>query len=259
MTGLGIALEVLLGTIRDVLPIATILLVFQFVILRRALPNPRGIAIGFAYVLLGLSLFLIGLEEALFPIGRLMASQLTHPEIVGVAASTDWRDFGWIYAFAFAMGFSTTIAEPALIAVAIKASELSAGSVRTWGLRIAVAIGVAVGLTLGVFRIIIGAPIHWFIICGYIVVTIQTMFAPRSIVPLAYDSGGVTTSTVTVPIVAALPACFRSWRSWPMRRLPSTATRIAHPRQRGTWVSMHQLVAKKEKKHEIQTRHCLSQ
>ena len=204
MTGLGIALEVLLGTIRDVLPIATILLVFQFVILRRALPNPRAIAVGFAYVLIGLSLFLIGLEEALFPIGRLMASQLTHPEIVGVAASTDWRDFGWIYAFAFAMGFSTTIAEPALIAVAIKASELSAGSVSTWGLRIAVAIGVAVGLTLGVLRIIIGAPIHWFIICGYIVVTIQTMFAPRSIVPLAYDSGGVTTSTVTVPIVAAL-------------------------------------------------------
>ncbi len=204
MDSFGEAVQVLLGTIRDVLPIATILLVFQFVILRRALPNPRAIAIGFGYVLIGLSLFLIGLEQALFPIGRLMASQLTSPEILGTSAVVDWRDFGWIYAFAFAIGFSTTIAEPALIAVAIKASELSAGSVSTWGLRIAVAIGVAVGLTLGVFRIIIGAPIHWFIICGYFVVTIQTMFAPRNIIPLAYDSGGVTTSTVTVPIVAAL-------------------------------------------------------
>ena len=200
-------LTVFLETVRDVLPIATILIVFQFVVLRRPVPNPRAIAIGFGYVLIGLTLFLLGLEQALFPVGRLMAAQLTSPEVLGTVDASlqvDWRDFGWVYAFAFAIGFSTTIAEPALIAVAIKANELSAGSVSTWGLRIAVAIGVAVGITLGVFRIIIGAPIHWFIISGYFVVVIQTMFAPRSIVPLAYDSGGVTTSTVTVPIVAAL-------------------------------------------------------
>jgi len=200
-------LEVFLETIRDVFPIATILVVFQFVILRRRPPNPRAIAIGFGYVLVGLTLFLLGLEHALFPVGRLMAEQLTHPELLGTAEAAlaaDWHDYGWVYAFAFSIGFSTTIAEPALIAVAIKASELSAGSVSAWGLRIAVAIGVAIGITLGVFRIVIGAPIHWFIVVGYVVVVIQTMFAPRSIVPIAYDSGGVTTSTVTVPIVTAL-------------------------------------------------------
>ena len=204
MDSFGEAIQVLLGTIRDVLPIATILLVFQFVILRRALPNPRAIAIGFGYVLIGLSLFLIGLEQALFPIGRLMASQLTSPEILGTSSVVDWRDFGWIYAFAFAIGFSTTIAEPSLIAVAIKANDVSGGAIGVWGLRIAVAIGVAVGISLGCYRIVVGDPIHWYIIAGYVVVVIQTSFAPKLIIPLAYDSGGVTTSTVTVPLVAAL-------------------------------------------------------
>ena len=197
---------VFIETGRDVLPIATILVFFQFAILRRPLPNPRRLVTGFICVLLGLDLFLIGLEQALFPVGRLMAQQFTDPAFVGAVAgeSVDWQKYGWVYAFAFAIGFSTTIAEPALIAVAIKAGELSNGAIKSWGLRIAVALGVATGIALGVFRIVTGIPIHYFIITGYVVVVIQTFFAPRMIVPLAYDSGGVTTSTVTVPLVAAL-------------------------------------------------------
>jgi len=115
-----------------------------------------------------------------------------------------WVDFAWVYVFGFAIGFSTTIAEPSLLAVAIKANQVSGGAIGIWGLRIAVALGVAVGIALGTFRIVTGLPIHYFIIVGYIVVVIQTMYAPRMIIPLAYDSGGVTTSTVTVPLVTAL-------------------------------------------------------
>lgn len=202
----------LLATARDVLPIAAILIGFQVLVIREPLPNARAIVIGFAYVLVGLSLFLLGLETALFPLGRVMAEQLTDPAfITGAAAGAQdapaalhWSDYGWVYAFAFAIGFSTTIAEPSLIAVAIKANEVSGGTIGVWGLRLAVALGVAVGITLGSFRIITGTPIHYFIISGYVIVVIQTFFAPRLIVPLAYDSGGVTTSTVTVPLVAAL-------------------------------------------------------
>jgi hypothetical protein len=201
----------LLATFRDVLPILTILLGFQFLVIRQRLPNARAIAIGFAYVLVGLSLFLLGLEQALFPLGRVMAAQLTDPAFIAAGREADiaasalsWRDYTWVYVFAFAIGFSTTIAEPSLIAVAIKANDVSGGTIGVWGLRLAVALGVAVGITLGTYRIIVGTPIHYFIITGYVVVVIQTFFAPRMIVPLAYDSGGVTTSTVTVPLVAAL-------------------------------------------------------
>jgi hypothetical protein len=102
------------------------------------------------------------------------------------------------------MGFSTTIAEPALLAVAMKANEVSGGAVGVTGLRISVALGVAVGIALGCYRIVVGDPIHWYIIGGYILVVLQTTMAPRMIIPLAYDSGGVSTSTVTVPLVAAL-------------------------------------------------------
>ena len=141
-----------------------------------------------------------------------MAAQLTDPAFIadGQAAAAsvlegvDWLDYGWIYLFAFAIGFSTTIAEPSLIAVAIKANEVSGGTVSAWGLRIAVALGVAGGITLGCYRIVVGDPIHWYIMAGYVVVMLQTAYAPRLIIPLAYDSGGVTTSTVTVPLVAAL-------------------------------------------------------
>lgn len=199
----------LLDTVSDVLPIAAIVMVFQYVIIRRQIANPARVLAGFIYVVVGLALFLVGLEKALFPLGRLMAAQLTHPDFIyegsgGVVDAIHWADYIWVYLFAFAIGFSTTIAEPALLAVAIKANQVSAGAIGIWGLRIAVALGVAVGISLGTFRIVTGLPIHYFIIVGYIVVVIQTFYAPRMIIPLAYDSGGVTTSTVTVPLVAAL-------------------------------------------------------
>jgi hypothetical protein len=204
--------ETIFNTLYDVLPIAVIIFGFQFLVIRKPIPNLKRVLIGFVYVLIGLSLFLMGLEKALFPLGKLMADQLTNPEFIyhGVESAVQhlrdihWSDYYWVYLFAFAIGFSTTIAEPSLIAVAIKANEVSGGAIGVWGLRIAVAIGVAVGISLGSFRIVSGLPIHYFIIVGYIVVVIQTFFAPRMIVPLAYDSGGVTTSTVTVPLVAAL-------------------------------------------------------
>jgi hypothetical protein len=196
-------------TVRDVLPIALILFGFQVLVLRRPIHNLRAVLVGFGLVLLGLALFLRGLEQALFPLGRMMAEQLTASEFIydGAAqlpAHLHWTDYAWVYAFAAAIGFATTIAEPSLIAVAIKANQVSAGTITVWGLRIAVAVGVAIGIALGAFRIVTGTPLHWYIIAGYVVVVLQTLAAPRAIVPLAYDSGGVTTSTVTVPLVTAL-------------------------------------------------------
>lgn len=208
---LGAVFEVTVGTVRDVLPIAAIIFGFQFLVLRRKPANLREILFGFAWVLIGLSLFLLGLEWALFPMGREMAGQLTAPEFIRstldageTMAQLDWSNYYWVYVFAFLIGFSTTIAEPSLIAVAIKANNVSGGAIGIWGLRISVALGVAVGISLGCYRIVVGDPIHWYIIAGYILVVIQTSMAPRMIIPLAYDSGGVTTSTVTVPLVAAL-------------------------------------------------------
>jgi hypothetical protein len=165
--------------------------------------------LGFTYVLVGLALFLKGLDTALFPLGKLMAQQLTDPAFLfngveQVLTTVRWYDYYWVYLFAFMIGFSTAVAEPSLLAVAMKAEEISAGAINKWGLRIAVAIGSATGIALGTFRIISGYPLEYFIIACYIVVVIQTWFAPRVIIPLAYDSGGVTTSTVTVPLVAAL-------------------------------------------------------
>jgi hypothetical protein len=141
-----------------------------------------------------------------------MAGQLTHPAFVGGAADAGagtavavaWQDYGWVYLFGAMIGFATTVAEPALIAVSMKAHHVSGGTVNAWGLRIAVAVGVAIGIGMGTFRIVTGTPLPYYIITGYVLVTIQTMFAPRSIIALAYDTGGVTTSTVTVPLVAAL-------------------------------------------------------
>jgi hypothetical protein len=198
-----------LSLIRDVLPIAAILLGFQVLILRRPIHNPVQVFIGLIFVLLGLALFLEGLELALFPLGRLMAEQLTAPAFIvgeGAEAIIDfaWSDYFWVYIFAAAIGFATTVAEPALIAVSIKANQVSGGTITVNGLRFAVAIGVAAGVALGTFRIVTGTPLHWYIITGYVIVIFQTMAAPRAIIPLAYDSGGVTTSTVTVPLVAAL-------------------------------------------------------
>jgi len=191
------------------LPIIAILIGFQVLVLRRPIPNLGRVTFGIVLVVVGLACFIAGLQAALFPIGKLMAAQLTDPAFVGSAASSEgippgWAAYYWVYLFAFAIGFATTIAEPSLIAVAIKAQQVSAGTIGAGGLRIAVAIGVAIGLTIGVFRIVTGTPLHLYIIAGYCVVLTQTAFAPRSIIALAYDSGGVTTSTVTVPLVAAL-------------------------------------------------------
>jgi hypothetical protein len=201
--------QTLLVLLRDVLPIMAILIGFQLLVLRRPIINPARTTLGLVFVVLGLAFFLEGLEMALFPIGRLMATQLTAPQFIfgassAVPAAVAWTDYAWVYVFAAALGFATTIAEPALIAVAIKANQVSGHTISVNGLRVAVAIGVAVGVALGVFRIVTGTPLHWYIISGYVVVIVQTFFAPRRIVPLAYDSGGVTTSTVTVPLVAAL-------------------------------------------------------
>ena len=199
------------STVTDVLPIAAIIFGFQFAVLRRRPANLASILSGFAWVLVGLSLFLLGLKWCLFPLGRLMAEQLTSPTFVATALQANetmadlvWSDYYWVYIFAFMIGFSTTIAEPSLIAVAIKANEVSGGAIGVWGLRISVALGVAIGISLGCYRIVVGDPIHWYIIAGYIIVVLQTTRAPKMIIPLAYDSGGVTTSTVTVPLVAAL-------------------------------------------------------
>ncbi len=201
-------LNLLYSTLLDVLPIAAIIFGFQFLVIRKRVHNLRKVLIGMAYVLIGITLFLLGLEQALFPLGRSMAEQLTAPEFLDSmrisAGGLQWVDYYWVYLFAFCLGIGTTIAEPALMAVAIKANEVSGGAIGVQGLRIAVAIGVAIGLALGTFRIVSGVPLHYFIIAAYVVVVVQTYFAPRIIVPLAYDSGGVTTSTVTVPLVAAL-------------------------------------------------------
>lgn len=195
------------ATLFDVVPIAAILMFFQVAVLRKVPPNPKRIAVGFLYVLIGLTLFLVGLEMALFPVGETMARQLTDPAFLGgdaLLGKVNWQDYLWVYAFAAAIGFATTAAEPSLIAVALKAEQISGGSIRAFGLRMAVAIGVAVGVSLGAYRIVSGTPLHWYIIAGYVVVIVQTIWASKFIVALAYDSGGVTTSTVTVPVVTAL-------------------------------------------------------
>jgi hypothetical protein len=181
---------------------------FQLLVLRQPIPRLGRVLGGFGFVLLGLGFFLEGLQLALFPLGKLMAAQLTDPgfitSLVHCEQDLNWWDYRWVYLFALMIGFSTTIAEPSLLAVAIKANQVSGDTIGVMGLRVAVALGVAVGIALGTYRIVSGTPLHWYIIAGYMVVVIQTFFAPRQIIALAYDSGGVTTSTVTVPLVAAL-------------------------------------------------------
>jgi hypothetical protein len=203
------ALMFVFDTAMDVAPIVFFLFLFQLFVMRERIRNVQQVLVGFVFVTVGLGLFLVGLEESLFPLGRLMARQLTDPaflqQVSGhIAGTLVWQDFYWVYLFAAAIGFSTTLAEPALMAVSIKANEVSAGAVGVWGLRVAVALGVGFGVALGCFRIITGLPLQYFIAAGYLVVIVQTTMAPKMIVPLAYDSGGVTTSTVTVPLITAL-------------------------------------------------------
>ncbi len=202
-------LATLLATLWDVFPIAGILFGFQALVLRRRIHNLGRVLTGFVCVVLGLTFFLAGLEKALFPLGSLMAAQLTDPTfltgVAGASAETlRWHDYYWVYLFALAIGFATAIAEPALIAVSMKASQVSGGVVTTWGLRMAVGLGAGIGIAVGALRIVTGVPLGYVVMAAYALVILQTFGAPRAIVPLAYDSGGVTTSTVTVPIVAAL-------------------------------------------------------
>ncbi len=183
----------LIGVIKDVAPILAVIFFFQYAIIKKSVPHLPKIITGIVMVILGLYAFIVGLEMGLFPIGESIAFSLT-----------SMNNNGLIYLFAFLIGFSTTMAEPALLAIAIKAQEISEDKIKQNVLRIVVALGVAIGISLGAYRLVSGDQIHYYIIVGYSIVILFTYFAPNYIIPIAYDSGGVTTSTVTVPLVAAL-------------------------------------------------------
>ncbi|WP_018864414.1 DUF1538 domain-containing protein [Thioalkalivibrio sp. ARh3] len=183
----------LLLMLRDVAPIIAVIVVFQYFVLRKRIPYLPRVIFGFVLVVLGLYAFVVGLKMGLFPIGESMAEQLIANEL-----------FLWVYLFAFSIGFATTMAEPALIAIGQKAEEAARGSLRGNVIRILVALGVAIGITIGVHRILAGDSIHQYIMAGYLLVIVLTILAPKQIVALAFDLGGVTTSEVTVPLVTAL-------------------------------------------------------
>ena len=196
-----------LSTVGDVAPIVVLIAAFQIFFIKKSIPNLKKVVLGVVFVIIGLTFFLVGLEKALFPVGELMAKQLSDPAFVSASYSgalTDWQAYYWVYIFAALIGFSTTVAEPALYAVAVKANQASGGTIGTFTLRIVVALGVAFALVVGTYRIVVGDSLATYIMVGYIIVIIQTLFVKKDLVALAYDSGGVTTSTVTVPIVAAL-------------------------------------------------------
>ena len=194
----------MLGSVRDLLPIVLVILFFQFFVLQQPLPNVGQILLGVLFVVLGLTFFIHGLEQGLFPIGESMATAFARK-----------GSLFWLISFAFCLGFGTTVAEPALIAVAEEAADVAANGEMIAateaareqyanGLRYTVALSVGLALVVGVIRILKGWPVQWFIIGGYVIVVIMTMFAPKEIIGIAYDSGGVTTSTITVPLVTAL-------------------------------------------------------
>lgn len=196
-----------LTTMRDVAPIVVLIAVFQIFIIKKSIPHLKNVVFGVVLVVFGLTFFLMGLEQALFPLGELMAQQLSDPAFLAKNYSgslTDWKAYYWVYIFAALIGFSTTIAEPSLLAVAVKANEVSGGTIGTFYLRFVVALGVAFALVIGTYRIVVGGSLANYIMVGYVIVVIQTILVKKDLVALAYDSGGVTTSTVTVPIVAAL-------------------------------------------------------
>ena len=196
--------RLVLGTLRDLMPIILVIVFFQIVVIEQPFPDLEGVLIGLGLVMIGLALFIQGLEMGLFPLGESMAGAFARK-----------GSLAWLLAFAFALGFGATVAEPALIVVAGEAAAASAAagliagdaaslSDYAAGLRYTVALSVGAALVLGVFRIVKGWPIHYFIIGGYLLVSLITGFAPPEIVGIAYDAGGVTTSTVTVPLVTAL-------------------------------------------------------
>ena len=197
-------LESLLDSLRDLAPMIVVIGFFQLVVVGEPIPNLGTLLVGFALVTLGLTFFVRGLNMGLFPLGESMAYDFARKGSVG-----------WLLLFAFALGFGTTVAEPALIAVAGEAAQVVADagvlaadeeSMRRYafGLRVTVALSVGFAVLVGVYRILRGWPIHYLIIGGYLGVVVMTMFAPAEIIGIAYDSGGVTTSTITVPLVTAL-------------------------------------------------------
>ena len=181
------------GVVIDVVPILAVILFFQYAILKKPIDNLKNVIIGFGLVILGLDAFIVGLEMGLFSVGETMAFELTQYDSNVI-----------IYSFGFLIGFSTTMAEPSLTAIARKAKEISDGKINDFVLRLFVALGVAIGIALGAYRIVVGGEIVYYIMAGYMFVIALTFIAPKYIIPIAYDSGGVTTSTVTVPLVAAL-------------------------------------------------------
>ena len=194
----------MLGSLRDLAPILIVIAFFQLVVLQQPLPDLFGLLTGVVFVVLGLTFFIYGLEMGLFPIGESMAHAFAKKGSVT-----------WLLTFAFFLGFGTTVAEPALIAVAAEAAQVAAEggviennpdaqSVYANGLRFTVAFSVGLAIVIGVLRILKGWPIQNLIIGGYLLVVIMTFFAPAEIIGIAYDSGGVTTSTITVPLVTAL-------------------------------------------------------
>lgn len=194
----------LLGSLRDLAPVILVIAFFQLAVVQQPIPDLGGLLAGTALVVVGLTLFVRGLEMGLFPIGEAMAYAFARK-----------GSLAWLLVFAFALGFGTTVAEPALIAVANEAARVASDSKLigageaarhdyAMGLRITVALAVGVALVLGVFRILKGWPVQYFIMGGYVGVMVMTLFAPPSIIGIAYDSGGVTTSTITVPLVTAL-------------------------------------------------------
>ncbi|MFE7629261.1 DUF1538 domain-containing protein [Kocuria sp. NPDC057446] len=190
------ALEHVLGLaqmLRDVLPMVLVVLFFQYVALRRRLSHPLRVSVGFVMVLVGLYAFVVGLKIGLFPIGTMMAEQLIER---GAPAL--------ILLFALLIGFATTMAEPALVAIGEQAEAAAPGRISGSAIRLVVAVGVAVGIALGVYRILVGAPLHYVIMAAYVVVIVLVLLAPTYVVALAFDLGGVTTSEVTVPLVTAL-------------------------------------------------------
>ncbi len=204
MNPFRIFLHTLLDSLRDLLPIIAVIGFFQLLVLQQPIPDFLEIFIGILFVLIGLSLFVLGLDMGLFPIGESMAHAFARK-----------GSLGWLLMFAFALGFGTTVAEPALIAVADEAAAVAANGRMieddlqsresyAFGLRLTVAVSVGLAIVIGVLRIIRGWPIQYLIIGGYIGVVVMTLFAPKEIIGIAYDSGGVTTSTITVPLVTAL-------------------------------------------------------
>ena len=204
MKAFRVFLNTLYDSLRDLLPIIAVIAFFQVLVLQQPIPDFLEIIIGVLFVVIGLTLFVLGLNMGLFPIGESMAYAFARK-----------GSLGWLLTFAFALGFGTTVAEPALIAVADEAAAVAANGRMiedhpdaresyAFGLRLTVAFSVGFAILVGVLRIIRGWPIQYLIIGGYIGVVIMTLFAPKEIIGIAYDSGGVTTSTITVPLVTAL-------------------------------------------------------